>query len=148
MKKSIIVTLTALAFVAWGCSSDDDDNSKESSGKFQKTTPAWVAPNYDDYEQLMTVEIQLQDKLQSIASEADLLCATIDNEVRGLAQPQLVNGQWVFGLTVGANRKGEPVSLSYYCSKRKRIYTIGWVQFDDDTPYMGTGSLYQPVFIN
>ena len=100
MKKSIIIALTALAFVAWGCSSDHEDT--ESSGKFQSGTPTWTPPNYDDYEQTMTIEIQLQDKLQSSASEHDLLCAMINNEVRGLTEPKWVDGKWVFILTVVA----------------------------------------------
>ncbi len=145
MKKSIIIALTALAFVAWGCSSDHEDT--ESSGKFQSGTPTWTPPNYDDYEQTMTIEIQLQDKLQSSASEQDLLCAMINNEVRGLTEPKWVDGKWVFILTVGANSTGEPVSLSYYCSKRKAIYTIGWMQFDPTTPPTGSGVLYQPLFL-
>ena len=147
MKKTIFA-IAALAFLAWGCSSDSDEDTRPTGiPEGTETRPAWTAPNYDLYEQTMSVDILLQDELLQYASEQDLLCATINNEVRGVATALQVNDQWVFPLTVVSNEAGVTVGLSYYCDKLHRIFTINWTQFDASVAPTGTGDIYKPKFV-
>lgn len=148
MKKSILA-LAALAFMAWGCSSDDDKLESQPTEISAGTDvrPAWQAPNYDLYEQTMVVEVQLQDTLNKYASAQDLLCATIGGEVRGVAAPQEEDGTWLFPLTIAGNDAGVAVGLSYYCDQLHRIFTIDWTTFDASVAPTGTGGIYQPRFL-
>ena len=152
MKKSILA-LAAFAFMAWGCSSDGDGTSTPptptptdiSAGT--DVRPTWQSPNYDLYEQTMIVEVQLQDELAKYASEQDLICATIGNEVRGVAEAQQIEDQWLFSLVIGSNDVGVNVGLSYYCDKLHRIFTIQWTRFDATVAPTGQGGIYQPEFV-
>jgi hypothetical protein len=145
MKKTILA-LAALALMAWGCSSSDDDLPKEiPAGK--DVRPAWQVPNYDFYEQIMSVEVQVQDTLSKYVTTQDLLCATIGGEVRGVAVPQQVNGVWLFPLMVASDDAGVAVGLSYYCDKPHRIFSIDWTTFDSNIAPTGTGGIYKPEFV-
>ena len=159
MKKNIILALAALALVAWGCSSDDDEvkeketpqknilNERPMLSEGTDARPTWQAPDYDSYEQTMMVEVTLQDTLQSYASEADLMCATIGGEVRGVATPEQVEGTWRFTLIVASNEASANVGLSYYCDRLHRIFSTSWTTFDAATVPVGTGGIYQPEFV-
>ena len=150
MKKSILA-LAALAMLAWGCSSDGDGTSTQPTPTEipagTDVRPTWQSPNYDLYEQTMIVEVQLQDELAKYASEQDLICATIGNEVRGVAEAQQIEDQWLFSLVIGSNDVGVNVGLSYYCDKLHRIFTIQWTRFDATVAPTGQGGIYQPDFV-
>ena len=157
MKKSILA-IAALAFMAWGCSTSDDQDENlqqvpptPTPTVLQEGTdarPTWTAPNYDLYEQMMSVDIQLQDILVQYASEQDMICAIINNEVRGVADAQQVDdNQWVFPLTVVSDEANVMVGLSYYCDKLHRIFTISWTPFDPSVAPTGQGGIYKPKFI-
>jgi hypothetical protein len=145
--KKIILAIAALAFLAWGCSSDSDETRPTGIPEGTETRPAWTEPNYDLYEQTMSVDVLLQDTLVQYASEQDLLCATINNEVRGVATALQVDDQWLFPLTVASNEAGVMVGLSYYCDKLHRIFTINWTQFDASVAPTGQGGIYMPKFV-
>ncbi|MBQ9651943.1 MAG: hypothetical protein IJ635_08075 [Bacteroidaceae bacterium] len=147
MKMKINIVLAALAFVAWGCSSDNDDVITKGIAEGTDARPTWQIPNYDNYEQTMMVEVTLQDPLQTYASAADLMCATIGGEVRGVATPEQVDGKWRFTLIVASNKVGASVDLSYYCDHLHRIFTTSWTTFDAATVPIGTGGIYQPEFV-
>ena len=155
MKKSILA-LAALAFLAWGCASDSDSTSEPQPPTPPAPTeieagtdvrPSWTAPNYNLFEQIMSVNVQLQDTLVKYASTEDLLCATIGNEVRGVAIAVQNGNQWKFPLTIGSNEAGVAVSLSYYCDKLHRIFTTQWTQFDATVAPTGQGGIYLPKFV-
>ena len=159
MKKSILA-LAALAFMAWGCSSSDDDDEDMRKDPIETpetptiregndARPDWQAqaPNYDLFEQTMTVDVILQDGLKSYASSADLLCAKVGEEVRGVALPNEVNGQWIYSIMVASNASGESINLYYYCDKLHRIFSTYWTLFDANMPPTGSGGIYQPVFV-
>ena len=141
------VGLLLFAFLAWGCSSDSDEARPTGILEGSDARPAWTEPNYNLYEQLMSVDVLLQDTLKQYASEQDVLCATINNEVRGVATALQVDDQWLFSLTVGSNEAGVMVGLSYYCDKLHRIFTINWTQFDANVAPTGTGGIYKPKFV-
>ena len=153
MKK--ILALAALALLAWGCSSDDDGTTTPTPPTPEKTTviepgtdarPDWVAPNANSYEQNMNVFLTLQDELLPYISANDMICAKIDNEVRGLAFPRQDEGDWLIPLIVFSNGAA-PIQLSYYCDKLHRIFTTDWTTFDADVAPTGTGGIYQPEFV-
>jgi len=149
MKKGIIA-LAALAFMAWGCSSSDDGPTAppEIQQGTDEIPATWVAPNYDLYEQVMYVEVQLQDTLVKYASTADMLCATIGSEVRGLTNATQVGGQWLFPITIASNDANQSIDLNYYCHQLHRIFTLEqWTVFDTTTPPTGIGGIYKPVFV-
>ncbi len=159
MKKSILA-LAALAFIAWGCSSshddeDDIDNGQPNNSEIQTipegndVRPEWQAqsPNFDFFEQIMTVDVVLQDTLQRYASMADLLCAKVGEEVRGVALPKEVNGQWEFPITVASNSGDEEINLYYYCERLHRIFSTYWTVFDSTLPPTGNDAVYRPDFI-
>ena len=145
MKKTILA-IAALAFMAWGCSSNDDDQPNPPSLEIQKgeeARPDWAVPNFDLYEQVMSVDIYLQDTLQSYVSEADLVCAKIDDEVRGVAQPKQVDGKWMFPLTIAADTSGESITLYYpqyrqYCPAFAAYYAVRMARrWSPSYPYDG-----------
>jgi hypothetical protein len=140
MMKKVIIALAALAILAWGCSADDSDSGSDAR-------PAWQAPNYDLFEQIMNVQVQMQDTLTQYVSKNDLLCATIDGEVRAVTVPRQVGEGWVAPLMVASNDAGVAVELSYYCEQLHRIFTIAWTTFDASVAPTGTGGIYQPEFI-
>ena len=160
MKKILFVIIAALAVMAWSCSkSDDDDNivappqpiptNKDSvtieSGNDVK--PAWEYPNYDNWEQTMSVRILVQKELESYVTGEDLLCATMKDEVRGLTPPVIEPEGTFFPLTVGADGAEARVFLHYYCDSLHRIFTIDWADFNASTVPMGDDSFYRPVFV-
>jgi hypothetical protein len=145
MKKNILA-IAALALMAWGCSSDDP-SGPAGIPEGTDARPTWQVPNFDLYEQTMSVEVLLQDTLAKYASEQDIIAATINNEVRGVATAQQVDDQWQFTLIVGSNESGVNVGLSYYCDKLHRIFTTSWTTFDANTAPMGTDGIYKPQFI-
>jgi hypothetical protein len=135
-----------IGLLTWGCSSDDDTET-ESVTAGADARPSWQKPNYDLYEQTMTVDVLLQDALQGYASENDLMCATVRGEVRALTAPvKKVSGQWYFPLIVASNDAGVDILLSYYCDALHRIFTTAWTKFDASARPTGTGGIYEPVF--
>ena len=149
MRKTILA-IAALAFMAWGCSSDNDEDKKPVSPLLTQGTdqyPQWLAPDYSLYEQEMYVEVELQDTLTPYASSADLLCATIMNEVRAVSKPTVVNDKYIFKLNVASNDGGVNVQLKYYCDKLHRIYTCDWIRFDANIEPTGDGDVYKPKFV-
>ena len=154
---SFIICQLSFSVALTSCSSDDDETpvnpteietpngKKLEQGSDQR--PNWQSPNYDAYEMTMSVEIRLQDTLQAYASSQDLLCATINGEVRGVGLPKQVGEEWVFPLTVGSNDGSIAMSLSYYCDRLHRIFTTPWTRFDASAMPMGVGGIYEPTFV-
>jgi iron complex outermembrane receptor protein len=85
----------------------------------------------------LTIGYRWQDRMGSYT--------TVDGEVRGVASYDTDNIGFV--LTVAGNSSGEIISLSYYCDRLHRIFTLAnWATFDSNTAPMGTETLYKPVF--
>ena len=134
--------------------SDSDSDSNGSDPSNQQTIasgndarPDWQAPQYTTFEQTMSVQILMQHELESYVTSQDLLCATIDGEVRGLTTPHWEDGIIFFPLIVAANGGGVSVSLSYYCDRLHRIFSIPWTTFDASVKPTGEGGIYRPQFV-
>jgi hypothetical protein len=146
MKTKLLLLSMAMGLMTWGCSSGDDTETERVMAEGSDARPTWQMPNYDLYEQLMVVEVQLPDGLQNYASANDLMCASIGGEVRGVTAPKQVDGGWQFPLIVASNNAGANVQLSYYCAALHRIFTTDWTTFDASVAPTGTGGIYEPSF--
>jgi hypothetical protein len=145
MKKSILA-LAALAFMAWGCSTSDDDSAPKGILEGTDARPTWQVPNYDLYDQTMNVEVQLQDTLKQYASAADMMCVKVGDEVRAVADGLQYDDEWLFQLTIASNDADISLVLQYYCDKLHRIFTINWTKFDASVAPTGTEGIYKPEF--
>ena len=146
MKTKLLLLSMAMGLMTWGCSSGDDTETERVTAEGSDARPTWQMPNYDLYEQLMVVEVQLPDGLQNYASANDLMCASVGGEVRGVTAPKQVDGGWQFPLIVASNNAGANVQLSYYCDVLHRIFTTDWTTFDASVAPTGTGGIYEPSF--
>ena len=147
MKTKVFLLSMVIGFITWGCSSDDDGGTERVAGG-SDARPTWQVPNYDHYEQIMVVEVQLQDILQTYASATDMMCASVNGEVRGVTTPKQVGDQWKFPLIIASNDAGVNIQLSYYSEVLHRIFTINWTTFDTSVAPTGTGGIYEPSFVH
>ena len=155
MKKNIIsiMLLTALAFAAGSCDGDSESEpapapvpSYLTPGTDVRPT-TWIAPSPQAYELWMSLQVQLGDTLAHYQSSADLVCATINGEVRAATVPMTTEGVVYYPLTIGGNGGDQTVSLHYYCDRLHRIYTItNWAQFKDGIAPTGESGIYRPCF--
>lgn len=147
--KKIVFILAALACVAWGCS--DDNNEEEKHYGFaigSDERPDWQAPNFDNFAQSMVVRLNLQDTLKNYVSSQDLLCAKIQDEVRGVTVPEYLNGRWTFSLSIAGNGGDGIIDLSYYCENLKTIFVVeNWSLFDNLVAPIGDSEFYTPQFV-
>ena len=145
--KKIICIIAAFTLTVWGCSSDDESSTPTESGIMtgNDARPTWQSPDYMHYEQSMSVFLNLQSELKAYSSSQDMLCAIVDNEVRGVAYVDTAHGG--FALTIAGNSSTEVMTLSYYCDRLHRIFTLkNWATFDSGIKPTGTGELYNPRF--
>ena len=149
--------LSIVMCVAWSCSSDsDEESSTPSSPASSSLVPGnderptnWTFNDNRQYELRMTVQVQLGDTLANYQSGQDLMCATINGEVRAVAEPSETGGVVYYPLIIFDNGGDSNVSLSYYCDSLHRIYTINdWARFDTSAAPTGNSGIYRPKFIN
>lgn len=155
MKKNIIsiMLLTALAFLAGSCGSDSG-SEPEPAPVPSSLTPGtdvrpttWMAPSPQDYELWMSLQVQLGDALADYQSSADLVCATINGQVRAATAPMTTGNVVYYPLTIGGNGGDQTVSLHYYCDRLHRIYTIAnWAAFKEGIAPTGESGIYRPRF--
>jgi hypothetical protein len=157
MKKNIIsiMLLTALAFVAGSCGGDSESDpvptpepvpSYLTPGTDVRPT-TWTAPSPQDYELWMSLQVQLGDELADYQSSADLVCATVNGEVRAATAPMTTGDIIYYPLTIGGNGGDQTVSLHYYCDRLHRIYTIAnWAAFKEGIAPTGESGIYRPCF--
>lgn len=152
MKKLLYLAGVALVatLLLGACSSDDDDNQQNQNGSTltegTDARPLWVAPSeassMDEWP--MSVQIGVQDELLPYVSNADLMCAMMNNEVRAVSGLKETGGQYYFMLPIQGNSGEGFVTLKYYCDKLHRIFTVSdWKEFDstiqptdEGTPYV------------
>ncbi|MBQ9641660.1 MAG: hypothetical protein IJV06_08875 [Bacteroidaceae bacterium] len=157
-------SLFTLLIIMGACSSDDDDTIKQLPTEEQTEglaeTPAyltqgtasrpttWIAPRYENFELSMSVQVELGDTLAYYQSEQDLMCATIDGDVRAVTSPKSTMGFVYFPLTIANGGGGEKsIDLHYYCDRLHRIFTMkDWATFDASTAPIGDSGIYRPMF--
>lgn len=153
-KHFIFILFAALTFVVGSCKSDSDEEPKP----VQQETPAYLTPGSDArpdwtfadngrFELRMSVQVELGDELADYQSSGDLMCATIGGEIRTVTSPAETGGVIYYPLIIFDNGTGDMVSLSYYCDRLHRIYTItNWAAFNASAAPSGNSGIYRPCF--
>ena len=110
--------------------------------------PTWTAPDISLFGgDPMTVQIALQEELQSYAGNGDLMCAKLNGEVRAVSDLYESYGQKHFRLSIYGSGNEGAVTLCYYCQKLSRIFTVeDWKTFDASTAPTDGGTPYVPTF--
>ena len=158
MKNNIfyMLLLTALTFMVGSC--DKDESTTEPTEPIIETPvylkpgtdvrpTNWIAPDASLFELRMTVQVELGDTLAAYQDEQDLMCATIDGEVRAVTIPHKTGKTIYYPLIILDNRTGGTVSLHYYCDRLHRIYTItNWSRFNATVAPTGNNGIYRPCF--
>lgn len=153
MKKLLYLAGVALVatLLLGACSSDDDDSNQQNQNGSTLTVgtderPSWVVSSdaslLDDWP--MSVQIGLQTELLPYVSNADLMCAMMNGEVRAVSGLKETGGQYYFMLPIQGHSGEGLVTLKYYCDKLHRIFTVSdWKEFDsgiqptdEGTPYV------------
>ncbi|MDP6699724.1 MAG: hypothetical protein QGH25_08745, partial [Candidatus Latescibacteria bacterium] len=87
-----------------------------------------VAPNWSvnpaDFEQSAAVTAALTADFEPVAGADNLLAAFVGSELRGVAAPVEVDGQWLYFLTVYANQSGETLSFKAYLATEDAIFDV------------------------
>ena len=145
--KKILFLLIMVSVGLWSCS-DDQPETPSFLKPGTATVPAnWVAPNYALYELTMSVQVQLGDTLTNFQSSGDMMCATINDEVRAVTRPMVNGTVTYYPLSIAGNGGDTKVSLLYYCDRLHRIYTISnWTQFNAAAAPTGESGWYRPQF--
>lgn len=132
MKKTLFIAAAALlsATLLFCTSCGDDEDNKINVGN--ENRPAWTTRDnlYQEMELTMAVQVTLPEALLPHASDDDLMCATIDGEVRAVSGLQRTANEVYFPLVVAGNSGSGMVSINYYSSQLKRIFTFqNWMPF-------------------
>lgn len=144
-----IMLLTALTCMVGSC--DKDETTNVTPMYLQTGTDArpsnWTLPNASLYEFRMSVQVQLGDTLSYFQSSQDLMCATINGEIRAVTPPCNTGGIIYYPLIIFDNGTSSTVSLRYYCDRLRRIYTItNWSRFNATVAPTGNNGIYRPCF--
>ena len=145
--------LAALTIMVGSCGSDDDEDDRptpqvpEYLVEGTATRPNWKASDYKLFEHIMSLQVQLGDTLVYFQSQQDLMCATINGEVRAVSEPMTTAGEIFFPLSIASNGNEGNITLQYYCDRLHRIYTItNWATFDPYVAPSGNSGIYRPKF--
>ena len=158
MTTKIIKTmmLTAALTIAWGCSSDNNDEnvpdvSPSTFAPAEKPTwsvdltgsdpqPQWTDPNQSLYTTSTTILAKLEDELAAHYTADDRMTVFVGNECR--AVPSVPNrdnaGNVFFLLKVRGKEKEQKVmlTLSYYSTQLRQLFTVqGEETLSDDSDY-------------
>ena len=149
MKYLCLLCFLSVLFVA--CN-DDDEEKNPLLNMGNQSRPTWTIReglyNEDDLDMTMSNQVTLQDELKAYASDDDLMCATIDGEIRALTSLQRTGGEIYFPLIIAGSSGSSKVTLNYYCSQLKRIYTIvDWMSFIPNIKPTNDGKPYVVEFI-
>ena len=154
MKNVKIMMLMVVLTLAWGCSSDSDDNN---SGQWSGSTympsakPAWVVdwtstatkpdwqnPDPTKFDSSMHILVDVDGELKNNYSENDLMAVFMDGECRGVSHPSVApNGSVSFLMyfkgkgSEGSEKKD--FELRYYCDKLHHMNVLpSYMTFEPD----------------
>lgn len=150
MKKLNIMFILAVLTLVWGCKDSGNEEQRLSQlTEGDEARPSWTAPNYGEYEFIMSVQFRLQDELAEYVTNQDLMCAMIDGKVSAVTAPHVSEEQIYFPLSIAANGTDGMVSILYYCDRLHRIFVIEeWHQYDSSmAPTDENGEPYLLKFI-
>lgn len=136
MKQIKLIMMIAVLTVAWGCSSDDEENNKEKwtnsiyvpcdeptwavDWTAADSKPSWQNPDPTLYDSNMFYLVKLDEELKEYSTENDIMAMFMGDKCRGVsARNVLPDGNVAFLLHVKGkgSESGEPLELRYYCDK-------------------------------
>jgi len=165
MKKISIWTifLTAVLTLAWGCSSDENDNGSQLPAitataveappvwkvdwTWNDPAPDWQAPAPEAYENRMYTIYRLHDGYTEYSTDDDRMALFIGGECRGVST-RSVTDHGIYFTIMAAGSEGERDSnvyseLKYYCGGIHHIFTAEGYGFAADAIY---GDTYDITF--
>lgn len=142
MNRRLYAVLTAALLMAWGCSSDDNDEP-QGGGNFTVTpvqpapkwavdwtwnspVPEWQEPDPTRFECSMNMLVELNSDLASYSTNADQMAMFIGGECRGLSYRNIVrDGDVIFLVHVKGTSEeaGQPMELHYYSAGAGQLFT-------------------------
>ena len=149
----MVLIAVAITFALQACSSDDESETpfvpkSLPTGTDQRPLNC-QAPDYRQFELTMSLQVQLGDTLVNFQSKQDLMCVTINNEIRAVTGPNSTMGEVYFPLTIAGNGSEGAMTLNYYCDNLHRIFTIpNWGTFNPSLAPSGDSDIYRPKFTN
>lgn len=93
------------------------------SGDVFAAAPPW-ALNPADFEHSASLTTVLATDFQPVAGTDNLLAAFAGAELRGVAAPVEVLGQWIYFLTVYADQSGETLQFKVYLAAQDAVFDI------------------------
>ena len=149
----MVLIAVAINFALQACSSDDESETPFVPKSLPTGTDQrplnWQAPDYRQFELTMSLQVQLGDTLVNFQSKQDLMCVTINNEIRAVTGPNSTMGEVYFPLTIAGNGSEGAMTLNYYCDNLHRIFTIpNWGTFNPSLAPSGDSDIYRPKFTN
>lgn len=145
-----VAMAATLIIVTTSCGDDAGEDWKVYLTQGNEARPTWSTPSdmYQIFEFTMAVQVTLQDKMLPYASDDDLMCATIGDEVRATTTLQRTGSEVYFPLIIAGSSGSGKVSLQYYCAQLHRIYTLeDWMPFTPGISPTQNGKPYVVEFI-
>ena len=93
------------------------------SGSAFAAAPNWSV-NPADYEQSAAVTAAVTADFESVVGGDNLLAAFVGAQVRGVAAPVEVGGQWLYFLTAYANQSGETLAFKVYLAAEDAVFDV------------------------
>lgn len=143
--RKYIIAIAALT-LAWGCSSDDDDEKKDNEPVYANSTfmsydqiplwevdqsadqqrPQWTSPDPSRFENKMIVLVRLQNELVPYSTDDDMMAVLVDNECRALSIRSGNDEKVFFVLNVHGNADdvSEKFQLCYYSGGLKQLFVL------------------------
>ena len=142
--------LTAVLTMAWGCSSDSDDNSDVTAVTFTESerpewtvdwswhdeAPDWQNPASTLYESRMYVVLKLDERYHAYSTDADRMAIFLDGECRGMGMRNVTtDGSIYFPIIVSGDNENleRRTEIRYYCASMRQIFVmLGFYAFIPD----------------
>ena len=166
MKKMYFAVVLLASLLAGACSSDSSSKTTYTETA-QSEAPKWQMdwtydqerPTWDEpamYGSFTLLNVRIEDQLQPYVGENDLMGVFVNDELCGLAGPNLdletgeLAGDGKFQIKVWGDDPGTAtvrISLRYYCEKLKHLFTLSEdIKLDPDTEIGYNGTPYVPPF--
>ena len=159
--KILFITAISLLITLAGCKKDEKKDPVSLSEKTETIVgstgkPTWSVPDKYDMTVSMTAVVAIDlscvytdDQLTAARyalTENDLVAAFSGEICLGVASPQRLETGYYFFMYICPPADGETITIRYYSSRLKHIYTAEKVQYVNDGQLGTAGSPYMPVF--
>ncbi len=141
MKQIKLIMMIAVLTVAWGCSSDDEENNKEKwtnsiyvpcdeptwavDWTAADSKPSWQNPDPTLYDSNMFCLVKLDEELEKYSSDNDIMAMFMGGKCRGVsARNPLPDGNVTFLLHVKGKGSESCATIATNCTTRTSCPTL------------------------